>query len=446
MHGTTAPRVPLSTLVRDDRALRRLLVVTFVDTLGRGAFFTLTTLYLTTIVGIAPVVVGLGLTIAGAVGVASSLVFGHLADRFSSRRMLAWLHVVQGLALVGYVLVHDLPTLVLTASVVTLAQQGGGSVRSAAVGRAFPGEERVRVRATMRTVTNVGIGLGTAVAAIPLAVGTGEAYRVTMVAAGVLFLASAVLVLGLPAARVDAAPAERTDTGTVVVRNPEGRSPYRDVQFLTITVLTGVFGIQFGLFEVAVPLWVVQHTVAPDVLVSPLLLVNTLAVVLLQVRMSRGTDTVGGAARVMRYAGWLMALACGLWAAAGWVRGDDWVPIVFAAGILVVAAIAHSLAEITSSAAGWALSFELAPADRVGAYQGVYGTGFAIGAMVAPTVVTVTAIDLGTPGWAVLAVVFLSAALGTAHVARRAAVTDAGAPGRTAPPGSAQAAQGEPLG
>jgi len=410
MRSTTAPRVPIGTLVRDDRALRRLLVVTFVDTLGRGAFFTLTTLYLTTIVGIAPVVVGLGLTVAGAVGVASSLVFGHLADRFSSRRMLAWLHVVQGLALVGYVLVHDLPTLVLTASVVTLAQQGGSSVRSAAVGRAFPGEERVRVRATMRTVTNVGIGLGTAVAAIPLAVGTGAAYRVTMVAAGILFLASAVLVLGLPAARIDAAPAERTDTGTIVVRTPDGR-----------TALTGIFGIQFGLFEVAVPLWVVQHTVAPDVLVSPLLLVNTLAVVLLQVRMSRGTDTVGGAARVMRHAGWLMALACGLWAAAGWVRGDDWVPIALAAGILVVAAIAHSLAEITSSAAGWALSFELAPADRVGAYQGVYGTGFAIGAMVAPTVVTVTAIDLGTPGWAVLAVVFLGAALGTADVARRAA-------------------------
>ncbi|MCL9665908.1 MFS transporter [Curtobacterium albidum] len=421
--STTAQPVPIRTLVRQDPTLRRLLTVTLVDTLGRGAFFTLTSLYLITIVGIPAVAVGLGLTVAGAVGVASSLVFGHLADRFSARRMLVWLHLVQGLALVSYVLVHDLPTLIATASVVTLAQQGGGSVRGAAVGRAFPGAERVRVRATMRTVTNVGIGVGTALAAVPLAIGTGEAYRVTMVLSGALFLASAVLVAGLPAVRVDAAPADRTDTGTIVRQEPAGRSPYRDVRFLAVTALTGLFGMQFGLFEVGVPIWVVQHTVAPDVLVSPLLLVNTVIVVLLQVRLSRGTDTVAGAARVMRHAGWVMAVACGLWAAAGWVRGDDWVPAAIATTVLVVAAVAHSLAEITSSAAGWALSFELAPADRVGAYQGVYGTGYAVAAMIAPTVVTLTAVDLGTVGWGILAVVFLGAALGVGAIAGRAART-----------------------
>ncbi|MBP1302868.1 MFS transporter [Curtobacterium sp. 1310] len=421
--STTAQPVPIRTLVRQDPTLRRLLTVTLVDTLGRGAFFTLTSLYLITIVGIPAVAVGLGLTVAGAVGVAASLVFGHLADRFSARRMLVWLHLVQGLALISYVLVHDLLTLVVTASVVTLAQQGGSAVRSAVVGRAFPGTERVRVRATMRTVTNVGIGVGTALAAVPLAIGTGEAYRVTMVLSGALFLASAVLVAGLSAARVDAAPADRTDTGTIVRREPAGRSPYRDVRFLAVTALTGLFGMQFGLFEVGVPIWVVQHTVAPDVLVSPLLLVNTVIVVLLQVRLSRGTDTVAGAARVMRHAGWVMAVACGLWAASGWVRGDDWVPAATATAVLVLAAVAHSLAEITSSAAGWALSFELAPADRIGAYQGVYGTGYAVAAMIAPTVVTLTAVDLGTAGWAILAVVFLGSALGVGAIAGRAART-----------------------
>ncbi len=419
-HGATGPDPHPRP---QDPTLRRLLTVTLVDTLGRGAFFTLTSLYLITIVGIPAVAVGLGLTVAGAVGVASSLVFGHLADRFSARRMLVWLHLVQGLALISYVLVHDLPTLIATASVVTLAQQGGGSVRGAAVGRAFPGAERVRVRATMRTVTNVGIGVGTALAAVPLAIGTGEAYRVTMVLSGALFLASAVLVAGLPSVRVDAAPADRTDTGTIVRQEPAGRSPYRDVRFLAVTALTGLFGMQFGLFEVGVPIWVVQHTVAPDVLVSPLLLVNTVIVVLLQVRLSRGTDTVAGAARVMRHAGWVMAVACGLWAAAGWVRGDDWVPAAIATAVLVLAAVAHSLAEITSSAAGWALSFELAPADRVGAYQGVYGTGYAVAAMIAPTVVTLTAVDLGTVGWGILAVVFLGSALGVGAIAGRAART-----------------------
>ncbi|MEN0103357.1 MAG: MFS transporter [Curtobacterium sp.] len=418
--STAVPEVPIRTLVRQDATLRRLLTVTLVDTVGRGAFFTLTSLYLTTIVGIPAVAVGLGLTVAGAVGVLSSLGFGHLADRWSARRMLVWLHLVQGLALIGYVLVHDLASLVVTASIVTLAQQGGSSVRSAAIGRAFPGGERVRVRATMRTVTNIGIAAGTALAAIPLAVGTGAAYRVTMVAAGVLFVASAFMLLGLSRARVDVPAAERTETGSIVQPVRDGRSPYRDVRFLGVTALTGVFGIQFGLFEVAVPLWVVGHTVAPDVLVSPLLLVNTAVVIALQVRMSRGSGTIEGAGRSMVHAGWLMAVACGLWAAAGWVTGDDWLPAAIAGAVLVVAALVHSLAEITSSAAGWSLSFEMAPADRVGAYQGVYGTGYAVGAMVAPAVVTLTAIDLGTVGWAVLAAMFLASALGTAAIARRA--------------------------
>lgn len=417
---SSTPTVPLRTLISDDQTLRRLLTITLVDTLGRGAFFTLTTLYLTLIVGVPALSVGIGLTIAGAVGVVSSLVFGHLADRFSARRMLLWLHLLQGAALIGYVFVHDLLTLVIAASLVTLAQQGNASVRSAVVGRAFLGEDRVRIRATMRTVTNVGIGVGTAVAAIPLALGTAFAFQITMSIAGALFLVSAVLVAGLSAERVDVGRTSpgQTDADPATQKGP---SPYRDARFLSLTAFMGVFGIQFGLFEVGVPLWVVAHTIAPDVLVSPLLLVNTIVVVLLQVRMSRGTGTFEGAGRAMRNAGVLMVLACALWAVAGWVGGDGWGPIALAGVILFAAALVHSLAEITSSAAGWSLSFDLAPQERMGSYQGVYGTGYALGAMIAPAVVTMTAINLGTVGWAILAVMFGAAAAGVVIIARRAA-------------------------
>jgi len=415
---STIPTVPLRTLVQTDKTLRRLLTITLVDTLGRGAFFTLTTLYLTIVVGLEPVTVGIGLTIAGAVGVASSLTFGHLSDRLSARMMLIVLHVVQGAALIGYLFVRDLPTLVIVASFVLLSLQGGGSVRSAVVGRAFRGEDRVRIRATMRTVTNVGIGIGTAVAAIPLALGTPFAFHLTMTIAGSLFLVSAVLVAGLDPARVDVSVAEPVP-GTPV---PAGRSPYRDPRFLWLTALMGVFGIQFGVFEIGVPLWVVAHTIAPDVVVSPLLLVNTVVVVLLQVRMSRGTGTFAGAGRAITRAGWLMVVACALWASAGWIGGEGWGPVTAVIVVLLAAAVAHTLAEITSSAAGWSLSFDLAPQERMGSYQGVYGTGYAVGAMIAPTVVTMTAIDLGTVGWAILAAMFAGASAGVVVIARRAAL------------------------
>lgn len=418
-------RVTITSLVRADPTLRRLLTVTLIDTVGRGAFLTLTSLYLTTVVGIPAVTVGVALTVAGAVGVGSTLAFGHLADRWSSRRILVGLHVVQGLALVAYVEVRDVPTLILVASLVTLAQQGGSSVRSAAVGRAFPGRERVRIRATMRTVTNIGIAAGTAVAAIPLAIGTGTAYRITMGCAGLLFLGSSLLLLGLPASRVDAvavASAGSHESG--------GVSPYRDKVFLLMTALSGVFGLQFGLIEVAVPLWVVGHTSAPDVLVSPLLLLNTVVVVALQVRMSRGTGDLRGAARVMTWAGWLMAASCLLFAAGGRLSP------VFAVLVLLAAALAQTFAEILSSAATWNMSFDLADPQRMGAYQGVYGTGYALASMVAPTVVTLTAIDMGTAGWTLLAAVFLASGLGLAALARSAARSRASAPVPVAAPAS----------
>lgn len=413
---STIPAVPLRVLAQTDKTLRRLLTITLVDTLGRGAFFTLTTLYLTLIVGLEPVTVGIGLTIAGAVGVASSLAFGHLSDRFSARMMLIVLHVVQGTALIGYLFVRDLASLVIVASLVLLAQQGGGSVRSSVVGRAFRGDDRVRIRAAMRTVTNVGIGIGTAVAAIPLALGTPFAFHVTMTVSGSFFLLSALLVAGLDPARVDVSTAEPAPDAPAEA----GRSPYRDPRFLWLTALMGVFGIQFGVFEIGVPLWVVAHTIAPDVVVSPLLLVNTVVVVLLQVRMSRGTGTFAGAGRAMSRSGWLMVAACALWAGAGWIGGEGWGPVAAVIVVLLAAAVVHSLAEITSSAAGWSLSFDLAPQERMGSYQGVYGTGYAVGAMIAPAVVALTAIDLGTGGWAILAAMFAAAAAGVVVIARRA--------------------------
>ncbi|MFE5207684.1 MFS transporter [Streptomyces sp. NPDC056600] len=390
-------------------------MVAFVDAGGRGAFFALTSLYLTTVVGIPVTAVGLALTFAGGVGLLSSLAFGHLADRWSARKMLLALHLLQGCALEAYIVVRDLPSLAAVASLVMLAQQGNSSVRSAAVGRAFLGDERVRIRATMRTVTNLGMAVGTSVAAIPLAVGTGHAYRITMAVAGALFLASALMLTRLPAHRVDARRFAVTDTRDTARPATPGRPPHRNMPFLAVTALSGVFGIQFGLFEVAMPMWVVGHTQAPDVLVSLLLLVNTGVVIALQIPMSRTTADVRGASRTMARAGRLMAGACVLWAAAGWA------PPTAAVAVLLAAALVHSLAEIASSAAGWVLSFELADPERTGAYQGVYQTGYALGAMAAPAVVTLTVIDLGTPGWALLALVFLASASGIAMIARRAA-------------------------
>ena len=124
-----------------------------------------------------------------------------------------------------------------------------------------------------------------------------------------------------------------------------------------------------------------------------------------------------------------MAGACLVYAAAAGL------PAGFAIAVILLAALAHAFAEVLSQAGGWGLSFELADPVRAGTYQGVFGMGYSLGAMVSPLFVTSTALTLGLGGWAILAGVFLVSGLGTWAIARRAAAAADGqaASGRAVP-------------
>ena len=58
---------------------------------------------------------------------------------------------------------------------------------------------------------------------------------------------------------------------------------------------------------------------------------------------------------------------------------------------------------------------------KAGAYQGMGGTFYSLGATFAPLVITSTALGLGLPGWGILAAMFLLSALGMTAIALRAA-------------------------
>ncbi|MGO3886560.1 MAG: MFS transporter, partial [Mycetocola sp.] len=420
--------VPLRQLLARDSTLRRLTITTACDTVGRGTFFALTALYLSQIVGLSALTVGIALTIAGAAGVAASFVGGYLADRLSARSVLIALHLIQGSALVSYLLVSDVVSLTVVAATATASHQAAGAVRSSMIGRAFAGTERVRIRALLRTTTNAGIATGAAIAAIPLAIGTPGAYRTALALSGCLYLVSALLLRPLDRSRVDASrlapavtsvttgPDAHATTATSAEHTPAHgeTNPFRNRRYLAVTLFCGIIAMHFGMFEVGLPLWIALKTSAPDVLVSAQLLVNTVLVVALQIRLSRVVTSTANAGRTMRFAGILFALSCGLWALSGQLSATA------ACAILLGTAVLYSIAEILSSAAEWHLSFELANPQSLGAYQGVFGMGTALGAMCAPLLVTGTAIEHGAIGWAILATVFLVASLAVwACVSRR---------------------------
>ncbi|MDQ0894767.1 MFS transporter [Agromyces ramosus] len=410
-----------------DPVLRILVIATLISRVGRGVFLTVTVLYFTLIVGLAPHEVAIVLAAASAAGVLSSLAGGWLADRVSARRLLVVLSALDGIGLICYVFAQDFVTALVVAVLVGAIEQAANATRMAIIARAFDGEGRVHARAVLRTVTNLAIAAGSGIGALALLAGTGDAYRWIIVGAGVMYLLGVTQLVRLPAS-VDA-PAPRaalpvmTETGSTDVaasaaaerRALRRHSPWRNPRYLALTALSAVFGMQFGVGEIGVPLWIANHTEAPEVLVAAVLVLNTVIVVLFQVPLSRGTHDLRRAGRVSAIAAWLMAAACLVYAAAAGL------PAGFAIAVIVLAALAHAFAEVLSQAGGWGLSFELADPVRAGTYQGVFSMGYSLGAMVAPLFVTSTALTLGFGGWAILAGVFLLSGLGTWLIARRAA-------------------------
>ncbi|MGY2076738.1 MFS transporter [Blastococcus sp. SYSU DS0828] len=401
-----------STLRPSDPLARALNWSTMAGSLSSGLFYSVSALFFTRVIGLAPTTVGLGLVVAGAVGVAGSFGAGYLADRVGAERVLLAATAAQGVALLAYGIATSAVAFVLTACCAVGFREVQGTARSALLARCFPGADRVGVRARLRVVTNVFIGLGTCLAAGALLHDTAGAYRATLAAVGVLVLLSCLPLLGLPAlvrGRCGDTPA------VTLAQAPGGRSPLRDGRYLAVAGLNAVLAMHFGLQTVGVPLWVAGGTAAPPVTVSVLLVLNTVLVALFQVRAARGTHDIPTAGRAVALAGAMLAVACALYAAAG-LGG-----VVVAVGVLVLAALAHTAGEMWGEAGSWGLAFELADERRAGAYQGVSQTGYALGAMAAPLVVTATAVEHGAAGWAVLGATFLVAGLLTLAIARRAA-------------------------
>lgn len=393
---------------------RALTLSTVTAALSTGLFFSVSALYFTRVIGLSATTVGLGLTIAGAVGVAASYLGGHLADRVGADRLQVAANAIQGVALLAYVWAGTALTFTLIACVAVGGRSLQGTAKAALQARWFTGPERVAVRARLRVVTNVCIGLGTCLAAVALVVGTAAAYRTTMVLVAVLTAAATVPLAGLRerAPGLAATLALGVDEDGTRLRGP---SPLRDRTYVTSVALNSVIAMQFGMQSVGVPLWIATHTEAPTVMISVLLVVNTVFVALFQVRASRGTHDIGVAGRTVRRGALLLAVACLLYGTAGSLG------VVVAVVLLLLAELIGSAAEVWCEAGGWGLAFELADPRSAGAYQGLSQTGYAVANMLAPLVVTATAVDHGMPGWVLLAGLFALAGTSVAALAGRAA-------------------------
>lgn len=395
---------------------RTLVLAQLITTIGNGAFATTSALYFTRVIGFTPLAFGLGLSLAGVTGVLAGVPVGFLSDRRGARDVAVALIALSGVAVAVYIVLHSYLVFVLAACCFSLFDRGGYAARQALMASVITGHDLVQARAKLRVVTNVGMSIGAGLGAIALAAGSPLAYRTLLGADAVSFVGCALLLRRLPAT-------ERTVTAPA----PTGRRPggtdkprltvLRDRPYALISLVSMILSLHAPLLDVIMPLWIVRRTGAPRVLISALYVLNTLTVVLTQVRISRRITTLDAAVRASRAAALALVAVCVLFALSA---GQSALPTIL---LLVVAAALHVYAEMTQSSAGWVLAFDLAPADRQGQYQGLFNSGLAANQMIAPGLLTALLIGWGVPGWLVLGAAFAAAGYATGPVTRWASRT-----------------------
>jgi sugar phosphate permease len=384
-------------------AVRRLIIATLVNTLGNGVYAAIGALYLTRVVGLSVAHVGIGLTIAGIVGLIASTPLGVVADRLGPNRAYVGFLLLQAITMSALTQVHSFGAYVAVAGVTAIADSGQRGAKGALIAGLAEADQRVRTRAVMRVTTNIGMGVGLALAGIVLALDKPGLYVGALLANAVTYVLTAgVIQLGLPVV-----------AGVAAAAGPSGLTALKDRPFLAFVVLDGILNLHHSMAQLAIPLWIVTATDAPRWMISVLLVINAIAVVLLQMRTARGTEQLTGAARAGRRAGLLLAAACAVLAITDVTSG----PVTIA--LLIVVAIVHVLGEMLQSAGGWGVSFELAPPGAQGQYQGAYAMGHQLGDLVAPLVLTTIAVSWGWPGWLLTAAIFGTAGAFVPVVVRR---------------------------
>jgi len=211
-------------------------------------------------------------------------------------------------------------------------------------------------------------------------------YLTAAILAGGTVLVSRLPEVGRRGAEVTA-PVEQTPTPAAL----------RNVGYLLTSIFNGVLTTNQVLLNVVIPLWLVQETDAPRVLLAWLFRTNTVLAVLLQVPASRGADTVNGALRASQISGAFFVASCLIVLLTHNTIG--WVTII----LVWIGHVTVTGAELFESAGQWGFQSELSDPSRRGEYQGVSTAGFAIGTLWAPAAYTYLAMNLHAVGWLVIA-------------------------------------------
>jgi len=378
----------------------RLATQSLLFALGEGTFMTGSAVFFTQIVGLTAAQVGLGLTIAGVAAFLAALPAGKMVDRYGPKRMWALSAAGQAGLFALWPFIDTFGGYVAMAVAMEVVGSLGGAAHGAYTIDVLPPDERVGSRAYMYSALNVGFTLGSLLGGIALAFKSNVVLEGLPWFTTVAFLVNAFAVLRLPNATHD----ERT--GEERKEKVPGPGPLRNPGWLTTTFFGGVLWTNQVLLNIVIPLWLVEKTDAPRVLLAFLFGTNTVMCIFLPMAAARGVKDLRTALRAIRVSTVFFVISCLITLAThdtiGWVT----IALVWLGHVTVTGA------ELYLSAASWAFEAELMDPRRRGEYQGAAEFSGTLGRVWAPAVYTFLAMNWGAGGWLLIAGIVVLAAAG----------------------------------
>ncbi|MCH8627363.1 MFS transporter [Arsenicicoccus piscis] len=399
---------------------RDLVYQSVLSAFATGTFLTGTAVYFTQVVGLTGAQVGLGMSVAALVALVLQIPMGRLADRMGAKPLWVLSAAVEAALYFVWPFIGGLVGYIAMLSVLAVFESAGRNARNVYRLAVFSREQRVRSMAYQRAARNVGYTLGAGASGVALGLGLSAVKLIPLLTGALLVINAIQVITRLPAIE------RPVPTATIEDALEAAPAAWRNRGFVALAMGNGVLASNQVLLNVVVPLWLVSRTDAPHTLLAWLFGTNTVLAVLLQVRASRVADSVNGCLRAVRWSGWAFVISCAIIAVThqtvGWVS----ILLIWAGHVTITGA------ELWQSAADWGFTSELSDHRRLGDYQGIWGLGYQIEPIIFPALYTFLALQWGTVGWAVIAVIAVAAAAAM-HPAARAAQRHLVAVGAPAP-------------
>jgi MFS family permease len=342
--------------------------------------------YFTRVVGLSATELGVGFSIAAGCGLVAGVVIGRFADTTEARNITALLMALCGVFSMLLAFADSFMWFVLFSALSSIADRASNTTRAVVLSRIGGPDGRVRIRAYVRSLVNLGISVGTLLAGFVLAVDNPQFYRVVIIIDGFTTIFAAATFMKLPKfyPLKEAKDFRRTEA-------------MRDKNFLLLAFTNAISAFHYHVVDIALPLWILNHTSAPIWVLSILMVMNTVAVVIFQVRYAAGAETVTGAAVLARRGSYWLGIGVFSYSLSTFFD-NPWL----AAIVLMIASVVHVIGELNQAASAFGIAYGVAPDALQGQYQAVWSLGMGLGGLFAPIALTTLCLSFGVAGWAVL--------------------------------------------